>query len=199
MGACKGCGKVFSVLDMKNGYCKSCSHLDTTHEKYWYYESGGNRLGPIDANDIHKMIEKKELNRMSLVWRKGMVDWSALNLIDEFKVLFSDSPPPLTSSAISNTIVWWLAFTPIIGMLLKEIISNEFNTDLDQLWWITLVLNILLSIWDEKYLENSGYDTSKMGGAWLVPIYLYKRAKVLKQNNAYFIIWLVSFFISLVR
>jgi len=37
-----------------------------------------------------------------------------------------------------------------------------------------------------------------MGSAWLVPVYLFNRAKVLKQNNAYFIIWVVLFCLSLV-
>ena len=33
-----------------------------------------------------------------------------------------------------------------------------------------------------KESKKAGHDTSKMGSAWIVPVYLYKRAHVLKQN-----------------
>jgi len=51
---------------------------------------------------------------------------------------------------------------------------------------------------DERKLKAAGHDTKKMGGAWLVPVYLYKRARVLKHNLAYFIVWVVCFVAILV-
>ena len=32
---------------------------------------------------------------------------------------------------------------------------------------------------------------------WLIPVYLYQRAKVLNQNLAYFIVWIVCFALML--
>jgi hypothetical protein len=51
---------------------------------------------------------------------------------------------------------------------------------------------------DEKKLVKAGVDTSKMGSAWLIPIYLYKRAEVLKQSPAYFWVWLIAFIVTII-
>jgi hypothetical protein len=67
----------------------------------------------------------------------------------------------------------------------------------DHFWWIVIILNIALSLLDERKLKKAGYQTSKMGSAWLVPIYLYKRATTLKQNLGYFFVWLACFGASL--
>lgn len=60
--------------------------------------------------------------------------------------------------------------------------------------FITLILNIDLSYLDGKRLKQAGTDTSTFSG-WvrLVPVYLYQRSQGLKQNLAYFIVWIVCF------
>ena len=63
-----------------------------------------------------------------------------------------------------------------------------------QLFLVTVILNIALSILDERKLRKAGWDTNKIRGmVWLVPVYLFKRAKLLEQNLAYLIVWLVAF------
>ncbi|MCB1659010.1 MAG: DUF4339 domain-containing protein, partial [Pseudomonadales bacterium] len=63
---------------------------------------------------------------------------------------------------------------------------------------ITLILNIGLSYWDEKRIKAAGTNTESFSGwVWLVPVYLFQRAKALKQNLAYFIVWIVCFVIVL--
>ena len=65
--------------------------------------------------------------------------------------------------------------------------------------FITLILNIALSFLDEKRLKKAGTDTSTFGGwVWLVPVYLYQRSQALKQNLAYFIVWVVCFLLIVV-
>lgn len=66
-------------------------------------------------------------------------------------------------------------------------------------WYITLALNILLGIFDEKRLQKAGHNTARFKGwIWLVPVYLYQRAQYLQQNLAYFIVWLVCFALVLI-
>ena len=89
--------------------------------------------------------------------------------------------------------VWGLAFAPVLGELLAGFLAGLSQRSLDSFWWVTLALNIVLSLIDERRLRAAGHDTKKMGAAWLVPVYLYKRATVLKQNRAYFIVWCVCF------
>ncbi|WP_186350706.1 hypothetical protein [Pseudomonas fragi] len=60
--------------------------------------------------------------------------------------------------------------------------------------FISIILNIALSYFDEKRLQKAGHDTSKFKGmVWLVPVYLFQRAKALNQNMAFFAVWIVSF------
>ena len=63
-----------------------------------------------------------------------------------------------------------------------------------EFFYITVALNILLSFMDEKRLQKAGHNTASFKGwVWLVPVYLYQRAKHLKQNLAYFIVWVCCF------
>ena len=91
-----------------------------------------------------------------------------------------------------------LAFAPLIGEFIAGLLGGLTKSSMDKFWWVTLALNIGLSLLDERKLKAAGHDTKAMGGAWLVPVYLYKRAQVLKHNLAYFIVWVVCFVAILV-
>src|SRR5208283_3900462 len=101
-----------------------------------------------------------------------------------------------TSANTSNTIVWLLAFAPLIGGISESLIARKTATEISQLWFITLLLNILLCILDAFYLKRNGYNTPKMWAVFLIPIYLFKRANTLGQNKAYFFVWIAAFILS---
>lgn len=92
--------------------------------------------------------------------------------------------PQLENPKVSNTLIWIQALMPVIGAFFA------FGTV------VCIVINIILLTFDEKELKKAGYDVAQLGGVWLVPAYLYKRAKMLKENNAYFIVWCVTFGLS---
>ena len=103
-------------------------------------------------------------------------------------------PPSGNASTqlIDNTLVWTLAFAPILGTILEQVLKSTLgHAKIFSL--ATLGLNIVLSVLDEKKLQQLGYDTSQLGGAWIIPVYLYKRAKMFNHNLAYFIVWIVCF------
>lgn len=113
----------------------------------------------------------------------------------------------LPSISTNNTLVWILAFAPIIGSILEYILAylvhgNEYRAQIalskGYYFWVTLILNIVLSVLDEKNLQKSNIDTAPFGSAFLVPVYLFKRAKVLNQNKAYFIVWIACFAVALI-
>lgn len=160
----------------------------------WHYSADGRRFGPVSEAQIAGLIKEKKITEQSLVWNKSMPDWQPV-LTSKFADLVRDPtvPPPLTGAAVGNTIVWVLAFAPLVGFLLDSILTGMTGLP----GFLTLVLNIGLGYADEKKLRAAGHDTSKMGGAWLVPVYLFKRAKILRQNYAYFIVWCVSFVLML--
>jgi hypothetical protein len=99
---------------------------------------------------------------------------------------------------VENTIVWILAFAPLIGELLQCFIAGLLYGDIweryyEEFWIVTIILNILLCHIDENKLKNQGIDTEEFGSTWLVPVYLYRRAKHLGHDQAYFWVWIVLF------
>lgn len=170
----------------------------------WYYATDGRRFGPVPEDHIIELIKQKKIIEESLVWNKSMQDWQSV-LSSKFADLARDpnAPPPLPGVAVSNTIVWVLAFAPLIGSFLVDFFCGMMEVSQDSFWvgFITfLVLNSLLAYADEKKLRDAGHDTYKfIGGRWLVilvPVYLFKRAKYLKHNYAYFIVWCVMLVIA---
>jgi hypothetical protein len=97
---------------------------------------------------------------------------------------------------VDNTIVWILAFAPILGFLLENFIEGLSNGHLqaDKLWFVAIILNIALSELDAKKLMIAGIDTSKFRSlTWLVPVCLFQRSKALKQDMYYLVVWVICF------
>ena len=164
-------------------------------EQAWYYNVRGKRLGPVDTSQVHTLAAQCVIDNSTLVWREGFSEWIPLGQTT-LKVA-SSAPPPLTGAAVSNGLVWTVAFVPILGTLLQYLIAGMTESNPNSLWFITLCLNIGICIADDKVLKNAGHDTKKFGGwACLVPVYLFKRSRALNQTPAYFIVWMICFVIS---
>jgi hypothetical protein len=158
----------------------------------WFYEEDGQRKGAIAESELIGLIKSGKISYGASVWKKGFPDWLKIENTDLRGHLEEVAPPPLKGEHINNTVVWVLAFAPIIGFVFeKAVVGIPF---------ITLILNIALSYLDEKRLRKAGHNTDKFKGwIWLVPVYLYQRAKILNQNLAYFIVWIVCFVLVLVE
>lgn len=176
-------------------------------DKVWFYELDGQRFGAVSEQDMVSLIKAGTLTHGSAVWKKGFPDWMKIENTELRSHLDDLAPPPLTGEHVNNTVVWVLAFAPVIGFFIQFFIavffSGSADSDFDDLdvgkyWFITLSLNLALSFWDETRLEKAGIDMERASGwVWLVPVYLYQRAKTLKHNLAYFIVWLVCFGLTL--
>jgi hypothetical protein len=185
-----------------------------TEIKEWWYELNGEQRGPIDGFEVQTLIRNSILKRDNLIWKKGMDEWKPIYYTEFGEYFKHDTPPPIVGEAVDNTIVWWLAFAPFIGQFLEGVFLSifypapeggnlsfytKYYSGFHQFWFVTLGLNIWLCLLDEKALKKAGHDTrGELGSAWLIPVYLFKRAKVLRQNNAYLWVWLVTFILTLV-
>lgn len=98
---------------------------------------------------------------------------------------------------VDNTLVWILAFAPILGAICGQVLKDSLESGW-MLQFPTLALNIVLAVMDQKKLRQQGYDTSSLGKTWLIPTYLYKRAKLFHHSLAYFIVWIVCFMLMMV-
>jgi hypothetical protein len=178
-----------------------------SHVADWFYQEDGHRKGPVTEVFIIGLIKAAKITYGSLVWKSGFPEWLKVEDTELRAHLEKVSPPPITGKHVNNTIVWILAFAPMIGLFLEAFLAYAFSSSDgaakaalgdNKYWFITLALNIGLSYVDENRLGRAGYDTSKFKGmTWLVPVYLFKRAKALNQSLGYFIVWLVCFVISL--
>jgi TusA-related sulfurtransferase len=165
-------------------------------ESSWYYNTNGKRLGPVDIQQLRSLASQGVIDNATLIWHKSYGDW--LSLGQSTHKIISSGPPPLPGAAVSNGLVWTVAFVPILGTLLQYFIAGMTDSAPSNLWFITLFLNILICAADYSVLKNAGHDTKKFGGwAWLVPVYLFKRAKSLNQGEGYFVTWMICFVIYL--
>jgi hypothetical protein len=178
----------------------------------WHYEKDGQRQTAVSSAEIGTLIQSRAIDGRTLVWTPGFVDWTPLAQTELSSLLSSASvPPALPASRISNVLVWVLAIAPLIGLLLEGMVAGALAPSADmaeyagalavktgQYWWVTLLLNVGLSVLDERRLKRAGVDTTRFGKVvFVVPVYLWKRAKALNQGPAYFWVWIGAFVLTL--
>jgi len=104
--------------------------------------------------------------------------------------LKSYASPGSAAVPADNRIIWILAVSPIVGIFFELL-----GLALIGMPWliypdiIALALSIYLGYIDKQRLETMGHDTSQLGPPWLVPVYLFKRARRLKHKLTYFTVW----------
>lgn len=62
-------------------------------ESLWYYAQGSERLGPIDRDDLSAMFDSGQIPLSTLVWTKGMPDWTPATLVAQFNPSAGTLPP----------------------------------------------------------------------------------------------------------
>jgi hypothetical protein len=92
---------------------------------------------------------------------------------------------------------WIIAFAPLIGAFAEGFVSDLFGYAGGMLFLVTLGINVFLCDKDEKELAKNGVDTSLLGNTWLVPVYLFNRAKILNEKIGYPLLWCVLFLAQL--
>lgn len=164
----------------------------------WYYIQAKERVGPMSEEQILRLLADGVIDKSVQVWNATLPSWQPLASSSLASLLQSDShtPPPVPGSSVGNGLVWWLAFSPIVGGICTLLLSPLVNTA-GGLFWITPLLTLLLAYADDRRLNRAGYDTKLLGAAWLIPVYLWKRAGMLHQSRAYFWVWCGAMVIAL--
>lgn len=65
----------------------------------WYYSIGGDRQGPVSAQDLKKLVDAGNLKATDLVWKDGMADWVAAKTV---KGLFGSGASSASTPAVSS-------------------------------------------------------------------------------------------------
>lgn len=68
----------------------------------WYYAQAGQRQGPVEEEEIRRLIAAGQIGRADLVWKAGMPEWRQAGEIAELAASFQPAwapPPPPPSPA----------------------------------------------------------------------------------------------------
>ncbi|MGN0834957.1 MAG: zinc ribbon domain-containing protein [Candidatus Spyradosoma sp.] len=102
-------------------------------------------------------------------------------------------------ASTNRLIAWLIACVPLMGSLITLVTGIGASS-----WGASAILycalnSIFCSI-NESRLKKQGFDTSSCSwfwGALLVPVYIYRRARLVGDDNSYFIGWFVMLGASL--
>ena len=67
----------------------------------WYYSIGGDRVGPVAAQELKKLVEAGTLKAADLVWKDGMADWVEARTIKGLFGGASSASTPAVNAAAS--------------------------------------------------------------------------------------------------
>jgi hypothetical protein len=178
----------------------------TGGEDIWFYTHGGQRKGPVAAEKLNELLADQTINADTPIWRKGFSGWQPLRQT-EIGTSLADTPPPISTSQITNGYVWTVAFTPIASLFLNIAIASfqrsypdpNAPTVSDLILLIPAIVSCVLCLADAQKLREAGHSSS-----WLTffafllwPVYLFARAKRLKQIPTYGFAWIGCFIISI--
>lgn len=108
---------------------------------YYYVDSNGNQVGPVDESGLKSAKVTKE----TLVWREGMNAWMPAGSVNELYSLFAVMPPeivvgrpiPLQATVATqrpNTYMWLAICSTILCCLPAGIVSIVYASKVDSAW-----------------------------------------------------------------
>lgn len=172
----------------------------------WFYTQGGQRKGPVQADDLRALLATQTIDGETPIWRKGLKDWLPLHQ-SEIGAILPDGPPPVASTQINNGLVWTLAVAPIAYLIIEVLIrgyqlsqpGEDFPLSSALIWIVPIATNCTLCLLDEQQLKQAGYSSGWMTffAVLLAPVYLFMRAQRLRQTPTYGYVWIASFVVSL--
>ena len=182
----------------------------TTDDEQWFYTQGGQRGGPVPADELRELLKTLTIDGETPVWRKGMSDWQPLRN-REIAAHLKDTPPAVAANQLNNGLVWAFAFAPLVYLFIDVALLNYqsthpaddefFETFLSPLSWLLPVLtNAALCLVDIEQLKRAGYSSGwlTLFALLLAPVYLFVRAQRLRQTPTYGFVWIASFLISII-
>ena len=91
-----------------------------------------------------------------------------------------------------------LVIAPFLGTILQAVVSNSMGINFDKLMILSVLVNYGLAYYDMDRLKLTGEYSNKIGIPAIIPLYLYRRAKVLNQSYIYSVVWSILFILTLI-
>jgi hypothetical protein len=173
----------------------------------WYYVANGTRQGPTTAAAIKELLNEKQIETDTQVWRKGMSEWKSVRQSDLAELVAAE-PPAISPQHIGNGYVWLLAFVPLVFGVIDAAVaaSNQeaaarslvlgfpYHPSKGLPAQIPFLISATLGWLDDRRLKQAGYGSwvTRVTAVLLQPVYLFLRAKRLKQRPYYAVAWILS-------
>src|SRR4051812_26286850 len=68
-----------SEADFQKRLSEAVRHVDDPPPFEWYFEQGGEAIGPIEDADFRRMVQSGAVKEGRLVWHTGCTVWSVLS------------------------------------------------------------------------------------------------------------------------
>lgn len=171
---------------------------DTAPKARWFYHRAGARVGPINDAEMGRLVGDGSVKGETLVWHAAL-GTAFVPLATTGLAPVMTEPPALPASAVDDTLAWILVALPLVAALIEA--GTGWKGPMIAGWPIApIAANWLISALDERRVRRSGVSDGSITlgrWIWLVPVYLYQRARALKGPKYYFLAWLASFAASL--
>lgn len=83
-----------------------CTHNYPAQMK-WSYKQDAQQLGPVDKEELLRLVDEKVINRRTLVWREGMADWKPMSAIPSLVAALQGDNTPLPEQPNQNLFNPW--------------------------------------------------------------------------------------------
>lgn len=182
------------------------------NQAMWHYLEGGTQKGPLATEQILVLLRDDAIHPETQVWRTGMAGWARVRET-ELNTAIADIPPPVSPDQVSNSLVWVVALLPLVVGIIDASIAYENQQSIARTVLLGAPrqspipevpavfysgLSLFLCTWDFLRIRKAGYPVRYMiAGAFLTPVYLFLRAKLLKQRPTYGIIWIATFLFAI--
>jgi hypothetical protein len=179
----------------------------------WYYVANGARRGPTTAQTIRDLLNKKQIEPDTQVWRQGMPEWKPLRESDLGNLVAAE-PPAISSKHIGDGYVWILALLPLVIGVIEAVVSASnqeaavrslalgfpYHPSRGLPFQVPVIINGLLGWLDDRRLQQAGYGSraTRVTSVLLTPVYLFMRANRLRQRPYYAVAWIVSLIVGFI-
>lgn len=133
----------------------------------WYYAYEHQQQGPIDESELSKLITEAKIKTTTLVWKKGMENWSPAGLT-ELAPFFEQGQPPSIQHVRSipitnNTQVQIQELNDLFRWYWICLIGSVFTFGLSAIASIVLFYIILYHSWN--LIQDDGFARTTPGKA----------------------------------
>jgi len=106
----------------------------------WWYSEKDNKTGPVEIDEIKRLLLSGKISTKTMIWREGMESWLPLEEVKELEEVKAVLPPPLPPKAVVD---------PLNYPMAKR--WPRFFARIFDVWWELLLVATILELVLDRY------------------------------------------------